>query len=495
MSTTNQSKKYLSVITYCIALVCLLLGLFLPLYNGEGLLFMALPNAVCTMLGLEPTDLGEALSRTYPVIFTGTETSVDFIAVTVSVYALITAIGVIMLIPVLASKSTSKTANVCAYIIEIAAAVVLFVYTVLEIMLYSMSGYPADFKWDYGVIAIAFGGTLLMLIIQSFGYKKGSGVMKFIVAILGAAAVLCLFDFASLVKLDTHSVFDDKVGISFVGLLVYGISVMHMLLTGGLDVTTASLFASDEVTAKIGTIALACTALIVLVNFALDIMAVGATTKKGTLVVDIIRYAIETAFAILAVVMVFVVKSELGDPGLLLYVVLGIAVIQVIISAVRCAVFKPAAQTENNAESFTTYYDDTAIPAAAAPAPGQAYAPQQPAAYVQPVYLQPVYQQAPAAAPAPAPAVQSGEVVYTAKEVYHGPTDSFIARLTDSEKIEFAKLFLEKINGSYANLPDYVVGGDNKEFFSSIFVYLGKFRSIISDGLMNKIYNELNLLN
>ena len=61
--------------------------------------------------------------------------------------------------------------------------------------------------------------------------------------------------------------------------------------------------------------------------------------------------------------------------------------------------------------------------------------------------------------------------------------------------IEFAKLFLEKINGSYANLPDYVVGGDNKEFFSSIFIYLGKFRSIISDGLMNKIYNELNLLN
>lgn len=232
-----------------------------------------------------------------------------------------------------------------------------------------MSGYSADFKWDYGVIAIAFGGTLLMLIIQSFGYKKGSGVMKFVVAILGAAAVLCLFDFASLVKLDTHSVFDDKVGISFVGLLVYGISVMHMLLIGGLDATTASLFASDEITAKIGTIALACTALIVLVNFALDIMAVGATTKKGTLVVDIIRYAIETAFAILAVVMVFVVKSELGDPGLLLYAVLGIAVIQVIISAVRCAIFKPAVQTENNAESFTTYYDDTAIPQRLPPHP------------------------------------------------------------------------------------------------------------------------------
>ena len=93
------------------------------------------------------------------------------------------------------------------------------------------------------------------------------------------------------------------------------------------------------------------------------------------------------------------------------------------------------------------------------------------------------------------PADHTGEIVYTAKEVYHGPTDSFIARLTDSEKIEFAKLFLEKINGPYANIPDYVIGGDNKEFFSSLFIYLGKFRPLISDGLMNKIYEELNLLN
>ena len=45
MSTTKTSKKYLSVVTYCIALVCLLLGLFLPLYNGDGLLFMAIPQA------------------------------------------------------------------------------------------------------------------------------------------------------------------------------------------------------------------------------------------------------------------------------------------------------------------------------------------------------------------------------------------------------------------------------------------------------------------
>ena len=52
MSTKKTSKKYAAVITYCIALVCLLLGLFLPVYNGTELLFMALPDAFCKAVGL-----------------------------------------------------------------------------------------------------------------------------------------------------------------------------------------------------------------------------------------------------------------------------------------------------------------------------------------------------------------------------------------------------------------------------------------------------------
>lgn len=181
-----------------------------------------------------------------------------------------------------------------------------------------------------------------------------------------------------------------------------------------------------------------------------------------------------------------------------MYILLAVALIQLIIASVRCGVYKPAKKAESSYTGVApvAYVDDTV--AANAPVPQQqpAYAqPQQPA-YVQPVYLQPVYAApaAPAAAAQPAPQAHQGEVVYTAKEVYHGPSDSFIARLSESEKIEFSKLFLEKINGPYANVPDYVVGGDNKDFFTSIFIYLGKFRSLISDGLMNKIYNELNLL-
>ena len=500
MSTNKESKKYLSVVTYCIALICLLLGFFLPIFNGKELLFMALPDAFCTTFGIDGNTLGDAFSRMYPIIFTGTKTTVDFAAVAITAYALITAIGVVMLIPVLAAKSNKKTANACAYVIEVAACVVLFVYTIIEIMLYLTTvsaSANAEFNWDYGVIGIAFGGTLLMLIIQSLAYKKGSGFMKLVMAVLGAAGVLCLFAIPTLFSLETQYVLDGKLWITFLGSQMDGISLMTLLLTGGIDATEL-VFASTEILAKIAFVSVACAALMAIINFALDIMAIGATTKKGTLVVDVVRYVIEALFIILAVVMIFVVKAEGVRPALLMYVLLGIAVIQLIISAIRCAAYQPVLKTETNATVPATYFDDTTAPAAPAPAPAPAYAAQPAQPAVQPVYLQPVYA---APAPAPAPAAHApashttGEIVYTAKEVYRGPTDSFISRLTDSEKIEFAKLFLEKINGSYANIPDYVIGGDNKEFFSSIFIYLGKFRSLLSDGLMNKIYEELNLLN
>ena len=63
MSNNKQSKKYLSLVTYCLALVCLLLGLFLPLFDGRNLLFMMLPDAFCTTFGLIATELGDAFTR------------------------------------------------------------------------------------------------------------------------------------------------------------------------------------------------------------------------------------------------------------------------------------------------------------------------------------------------------------------------------------------------------------------------------------------------
>ena len=89
------------------------------------------------------------------------------------------------------------------------------------------------------------------------------------------------------------------------------------------------------------------------------------------------------------------------------------------------------------------------------------------------------------APPAPVPVTADAE--------YNGPTDAFIEKLSAEQKTEFSKLFLEHGSGDLEGIPDYTVGGDNTKFFSSIFIYLARVRDHISDGLMDKFYEEANV--
>ena len=84
--------------------------------------------------------------------------------------------------------------------------------------------------------------------------------------------------------------------------------------------------------------------------------------------------------------------------------------------------------------------------------------------------------------------------IYTIDTIYAGPMDDFIRKLSNDERIEFAKTFIEKNRGDLGNIPDYVVGGENKKFFNVAFIYLGRIRGLVSDGLLNKMYKELNML-
>ena len=81
---------------------------------------------------------------------------------------------------------------------------------------------------------------------------------------------------------------------------------------------------------------------------------------------------------------------------------------------------------------------------------------------------------------------------------YGGPIpylpDAFINSLTPAERDEFDKLFISRVYGDNKRLPIYTVGGDNREFFAKIFVFMGRYRSIISEGLLEKIYNYSNSL-
>lgn len=70
--------------------------------------------------------------------------------------------------------------------------------------------------------------------------------------------------------------------------------------------------------------------------------------------------------------------------------------------------------------------------------------------------------------------------------------DPFINTLTPMEKNEFGDVFIANLYGIHSYLPTYIIGGDNTEFFQTIFIHLGRFRGNISHELMEKIYAYVN---
>ncbi len=126
----------------------------------------------------------------------------------------------------------------------------------------------------------------------------------------------------------------------------------------------------------------------------------------------------------------------------------------------------------------------------AQPMPGVSYqyappAPQQPAPPA------PAYVAAPAAAYQPPYAQPAAKMVYDPTPYTYDP---FINMLTPQEKNEFGDLFIANRYGDLAYLPAYVIGGDNREFFRRVFIYLGKFRSHISPELLGKLYQYVSKL-
>ena len=67
--------------------------------------------------------------------------------------------------------------------------------------------------------------------------------------------------------------------------------------------------------------------------------------------------------------------------------------------------------------------------------------------------------------------------------------DAFMFNLSDKEKEDFVDLYIVRCKGSMPEIPAYVVGGDNREFFNKVFIYLGQYREKIPSGLLSKMYN------
>ncbi len=66
--------------------------------------------------------------------------------------------------------------------------------------------------------------------------------------------------------------------------------------------------------------------------------------------------------------------------------------------------------------------------------------------------------------------------------------DPFLITLGEKEKNEFIDIYVLKCKGIMPEIPGYVVGGDNKDFFNKVFIYLGQYRDKIPEDLLAKMY-------
>ncbi len=66
--------------------------------------------------------------------------------------------------------------------------------------------------------------------------------------------------------------------------------------------------------------------------------------------------------------------------------------------------------------------------------------------------------------------------------------DPFLITLNEKEKNEFVDIYVLKCKGIMPEIPGYIVGGDNKDFFNKVFIYLGQYREKIPAGLLSKMY-------
>ena len=92
----------------------------------------------------------------------------------------------------------------------------------------------------------------------------------------------------------------------------------------------------------------------------------------------------------------------------------------------------------------------------------------------------------PKPAPKPEPKPAEPEVDEPLRYNCDAP-DKFMDTLSNKEKNEFCDVFVADKLGVQSYLPAYKIGGDNKGFFSKVVIYLGKFRSQVSQPLLDKM--------
>ena len=207
--------------------------------------------------------------------------------------------------------------------------------------------------------------------------------------------------------------------------------------------------------------------------------AVRLLAKKG-LALDLIRYIVQLLIG--AVLCYVAFTASVSDNMLLIYaaVAAGVSLLQIIICVCQMNSGKPKKAVEEVAPveqpapepvpEYTVEEYAEALPYEGGPVEGVEIAEE----------VNPTFEENPIE---PVKVNTAGYDFYNSKSF-----DPFIAILNAEERNQFTELFILKYKGVMPEIPDYQVGGDNKEFFRKLFIYLGQYRDRIPDGLLAKIY-------
>lgn len=517
---SSKPAKWVALATYAIALLCLLAGLLVPLapvtlkeaFKLDNMLIMQ-AFAALGAFGLNIPFAPETFVYSYAsnVKLFGAIPAFNIGAVLVLLYVLVCIIALVCLIPVIASNRYKATALKAASFAEILGAVVAGLFVLVQLGQFAV-GTSEWNSWAYAPI-IALGGCALMMFIQSVAYRKGSGIIKFILVLLSVVAVFsALFANVASDKLggvvEKLPAFIKDYSLYNNGTAVFGVSLISALFTGEFS----TIFAGEILNKVLSGVVLVL-GLLVVINAILDLMGLGKTTKLYMLVANIVRYVLELVLVILFIVFTFVLRGKGVTLGFFGYVLAVAALLQFIINLIRLLIFtarkkKKSKKTKGaktavvagtvtageNAESTDEEKVDKIAEKRAAKEAKKAEKAAKKAAKQAEEEVEETDAETAAAETAPLVQKNTDPTVYKVEPTYDGPVDDFIKKLTNAERIEFAYCFIEK-NVVLPNVPEYVVGGNNKKFFDSVFIYWARISSRVSDGLMNKLYEQGNIMN
>ena len=386
------------------------------------------------------------------------------------------------------------------------------------------------------IAAISFYAVLLMLaltvvfgVVTVFTSKKAPGLFGVVCYCFTAAWMInatVVFAYASyndyalklMEKIDLYSLALTAVGaivyfavaIARTGKKALGNKVQFLLSAVAMGAVLLSLVGYTEyLSAGVATLAKNLFNIVVIVLVALIVLnlvlaAIRVRTVKG-LTFDLVRFIIQFVLGAALCYLAIVGKVDgKASTKFLIFAIVAAAVslVQIVICAImlKCAKKNKAESTDEEEKPVKVKKEKVkkekvkkekvVVPVAEEPAPQPApefvveeFAEALPydggpvegvavAEEVNPTYVAPVQ-----------PVQTAGYDFYNSKSF-----DPFIAVLNNEERNQFTELFILKYKGVMPEIPDYQVGGDNKEFFRKLFIYLGQYRDKIPDGLLAKIY-------